>query len=179
MQGNRIGIVYNVRSGLTSNALIGAYDLGEQLDELGIPYDVIVEEDLTAANKNFLHAYAALLVAGGEFNYQELEGLKEYMASGGLLILVGDVADDRGRLMGGEFRSKGHATICNEQIVTNRRLEEILKPRLAHSYRIRNSQGGLVCANALRQPRQGETRIIGLINYSGQPQKNIELAHSY
>ncbi len=139
LQGNRVGIVYDVRTGLHSNTLISAYELGQQLDELGIPYDVITEDD--TAHADFRSGYVALLIPG---------------------------CDDAA------FRRLGNIVYVNHPLA-NRQLAEALEPVLANSYRVRAPQHGLVCAHVLRQPRAGNARMIGLVNYTGQTQHDVEI----
>jgi len=184
LQGNRVGIVYNVRTGLHSNTLISAYELGQQLDELGIPYDVITEDDLVTPDYEFMKDHLALLVPGGEFNESEIKGLSYYVVWGGNLVLIGDVFQESktekpspiGRPTALQSKGHGSVTLCDDQMLTNKRIEEILHYRIESSYQVMNPQGGLICANVLLQPRQRNARIIGLVNYTGQPQSNIKIS---
>jgi len=81
-------VLYNIRTGLFTGTLAAQYDICEQLDQLGIPYDVLVEEDLSDKNADWLNGYAAVIVPGGEFDEKELAGLKRYVQNGGHLILI-------------------------------------------------------------------------------------------
>jgi hypothetical protein len=203
LQGNTIGILYNTRSGLVTDTLINAYELGQQMDELGLPYDALVEEDLKPANAAWLRGYSAIVIPGGEFNQAEIAGLKRYVQSGGRLILIGDVEIEGPQYVKltsltepAPFRpdvplasafgadsfenrtlrfGRGTVVICEDQILTNAKLAVTLQPQEKKVWRIADSKGGLIFGNVLRQPRQGDARIVGLVNYSGQPQTNIKI----
>jgi hypothetical protein len=203
LQGNRVGVLYNVRTGLVTETLVGAYELGQQLDELGVPYDVLVEEDLSPKNARFLSGYAAILVPGGEFNEEETEGLTRYVKKGGHLALIGDVELEQpqyvnlganqgqtafspdiplARAFGHDgFRDagiafgKGTLTVCEPQVVTNARLRALLDRDIPATWRLADPKQGLVAANVLVQPRCGDALIVGLVNYSGQPQRDVVL----
>jgi len=217
---NRVAILYNIRTGLVTETLVNAYELACQLDEIGIPYDAITEEDLFDAKdrrtpSRFVLNYRTLLVPGGEFDDREQgdaslpgerEALEQYARRGGHLVVVGDVLVRSGRLMALDLASarepnllpfehfvrparpvppdaedttreyklgKGMVTVCDDQILTNARLSKILEPGLSTTYRVLDPKGGLVVANALRQPKAGDARIIGLVNYSGELQTNV------
>ncbi|HNQ35625.1 MAG TPA: hypothetical protein PKN80_06125 [bacterium] len=202
---NRIAILYNIRSGLVASNLIDAFNLGRQLDELGLPYDVLIEDDLSDARTALVAGYAAVLVPGGEFNAGEVAGFQRYLAGGGRLVLIGDaileppqyrlispeesgadpwrpdqpLAGALGAAGFGEARVKsgrGELAVFDDQVVSNAKLNAALAPCLASTFRLPESRGGLVMANVLRQPRQGDALVIGLVNYGGQVQKEVKIA---
>jgi len=205
LQGNRVGVLYNCRSGLVANTLERQYDLYEQLDQLGIPYDVLVEQDLAAQHADFLQGYAAVLVSGGEFNNQEVAGLQRYAESGGHLVLIGNVQiepEQYRKLPAGEEprapsreevplakvfgqnsyadahlkAGKGAVTVRAAVGVPNDDLAKVLQGQLDQTFRLADPQQGRIAANVLRQPKQGDALIIGLVNYTGQLQKDVRIA---
>lgn len=205
LQGNTIGILYNTRTGLVTETLINAYELGLQLEELGLPYDVIVEDDLGPKNADFLRRYAAILVPGGEFSDAEAEGLKRYVRKGGHLILIGDAVIEPpqylelepgppsaapfrpdvplGRVFGYDSFAeastrfgKGTVTVCEDQVLTNGRLKMLLEPEFPATFRLLDPKQSLITVNALRQPGQGDARIVGLVNYTGEAQRDVAVA---
>jgi len=204
LQGNTVGVLYNVRSGLVTGTLTRQYDLYEQLDKLGIPFDALVEEDLSETNADWLAGYAVVLVPGGEFNPQETAGLKRYVQGGGHLVLIGDVGIEQnqyaqlGSAPSRPFRlpavplakafgrnglrdsqvelGTGTLTVCTGRVVPNDELARIIKPRLGRCYHVLETHNGRVTANVLRQPASGDARIIGLVNYTGRVQKNVRIS---
>jgi len=204
LQGNRIGVLYNTRSGLVTDTLIGHYEMCEQLDRLGATYDVLVEKDLAEDATAFLRRYAAVLVPGGEYNAAEIAGLRRYAEGGGHLVLIGDVraeAPQHGKLPAGPPQpapwqkpepvagafghtsfadaeltaGKGRVTVRGDQVLPQAELATILKDDLPHSWRLADPHGGLVTANVLRQPRAGDAHIVGLVNYTGRDQQDVRL----
>ncbi|MBI2193186.1 MAG: hypothetical protein HYU36_14495 [Planctomycetes bacterium] len=205
MPGGTTGILYNIRSGLVTETLINGYELALQLDEIGCPFEVVIEEDLKPENTEALGQLQTLLVPGGEFDAEEIDGLKRYVEAGGHLVLIGDVLEEqaqalkvdpseppRGRFrpeipMAGRWGSdgfsdgqmksgKGLVTVREKQILTNAELREALEPRRKRSYQVLDPMAGGVFAHVLRQPRARNAILIGLVNYTGEAQKEIRLA---
>jgi len=204
LQGNTVGVLYNVRSGLVTAALVRQYDLHEQLDRLGVPFDVLVEDDLSDRNADWLAGYGVVLVPGGEFSAQEIAGLKRYVEGGGHLVLLGDAGVEQdqyatvGPAAAGAYKlpfvpldkafgrdvhadaqaavGKGALTVRTGNSVPDEDLLAVLRPRLERCWRVPDPRGGRLTANVLRQPARHDARIIGLVNYTGQVQKNIRIA---
>jgi hypothetical protein len=201
---NRVGILYNIRSGLIASTYMRTLDLGQQMDEIGVTYDALIEDDLLDKNADCLAGYKAVLVPGGEFNEAEIAGFKRYVENGGHLIILGDVQIEQEQYMklasadpkpmpfrpsiplakafgqdsfnDAELKAgKGVVTVCEDQLIPNARLKDILKPELESCFRLQDPKGGQVGANVLRQPRQGDALIIGLLNYEGEIQKNVRV----
>ncbi|MBM4031425.1 MAG: hypothetical protein FJ291_06510 [Planctomycetes bacterium] len=201
-QGNAIGVLYNTRTGIFTGTLTAQYDACEQFDRAGLPYDPLVEDDLSDANADWLQGYAAVLVPGGEFNGKEAAALKRYAERGGHLLVIGQtrvepqpyvklasaqdapevpkvpLASAFGRESFADARlevGKGAVTI-RERPVGADELRRILEPQLPRTWRVLDSRDGKVVANVLRQPRRGDARIVGLVNHTGQVQRDVKIA---
>jgi len=119
--GSNVAVLFHIRRSLESDQLNKIILIAGQLQRQGMPFEVVVEDDLTEAG---LSIYDALLLPGLPVMPREIEVLKAFCQRGGTLVLLGDNRADftdtpLTAALGGPTEWKAAAFPCGRGRVVN------------------------------------------------------------
>lgn len=170
-QGAPLAILHSVPTDLWTHSADHWARLAQSLNRAGVPYEVIVEQDLKAA---LLARYRAVIVSGVRAISEEgAEQLAAYVKAGGRVLFGGEcgLTDERGephpsRAIEELRRSGGRVISVAEDLseLDGSRLRELVTRLMGEpEINVRNPSGKL-SINVLSEPGQG-LRTVHLLNY--------------
>jgi hypothetical protein len=155
----------------------------DQVWRAGVPLEVITERHLSP---DVLKGFDVVVLPGFRFQERDTEGLKQYLESGGRLLLIGDNEDAQGRRLASTLAGlppwqdgeanvgKGRLKCLNSQLVTDPQMAAALGELGGFAFRVVKPEGANVLANVLAQPARKLTSIH-LVNFTGKPIPGIEV----
>lgn len=191
--GAKVAVVQGIMTQLADRSPTTLRATCEALGRAGVPYEVLVEEDLTP--EQLAQYQLVILPRLRLLNRDHCESLLKYVQQGGSVLRVGDLAtaDELGRSYEagqlleiakgavGETRSLGRGKVLN---CDPKRLEQM--PPTALVKMLEDTAGPLECRVQTQAPRvfaniltsaDGRTRTIHLVNsdvtYDAMPSKDI------
>ena len=183
--GGRIAVLYHLVDGLRHNEMHTIWTVCDHVWRTGAPLEIITERHLSL---DVLRQFEAVIVPGFTLKARDVQGLKDYAARGGFVLLIGDNLSADGTylatgLAGIDARAHGTAAVGEgkvknmpEQVATAEQVEAGLSKLGAcrEGARILAPAGENLMLNVLTQPEKGLTGLH-LVNYTGKVRRGVRV----